>query len=83
MVDSIRYRWLVSPSKGFVIVVVQQENTNGQKIEVYFQTDINSFWLEFPNTENLHVKIISPKNTESMIRQALHLGWQTDQHESL
>lgn len=78
LVDNTRYRWLVSPNKGFVVVVVQQENSNGQKIEVRFTTDINSFWLEFPATENMNLKIVSPRITEAMIRQALNLGWQPE-----
>jgi hypothetical protein len=78
LIDNIRYRWLISPNKKFVIVVVQQEKANGQKIEVHVATDIHSYWIEFPYTENLNLKVITPKDTAAIIRQALTLGWQPE-----
>jgi len=74
-IDVIKYRWLVGPNDGYNVFVAQKEGANGRIIEVYFQTDINAYWIEFPNVDNLNLKIIMPKDSETIIRQALQLGW--------
>lgn len=68
VVDNIRYRWLISPNRDFVIAIVQQEDCNGQKIEVHIATDIDSFWVEFPQTNHLNLKVVTPADLETVIR---------------
>ena len=79
LIDNIKYLWLVGPNDGYNVFVAQKEGTSGRIIEVYFATDINSYWVEFPNVENLNLKIIKPKDSETIIRQALQLGWNPEQ----
>jgi len=79
LIDSIKYRWLVGPNDRYNVFIAQKEEGNGRVIEVYFATDINSYWVEFPNVENLDLKIIKPKESETIIRQALQLGWNPEQ----
>ncbi len=75
MIDDYRFKWLVSPNDGHNVFVAEKENIKGQKIEVHFITDINSFWVEFPSVDKLNLQILKPKDAESIIRQALNDGW--------
>ncbi|KYG85479.1 hypothetical protein AWW67_15225 [Roseivirga seohaensis] len=75
VIDDCRFKWLVSPNDGHNVFVAEKEDIKGQKIEVHFNTDINSFWVEFPNVVNLNLKVLKPKDAESIIRQALNDGW--------
>lgn len=77
-IDNIEYRWLVGPNDGYNVFVAEKENIKGQIIEVYFETDINNFWVEFPNVKKLNLKILKPKDAELIIRQALDIGWDPD-----
>ncbi len=81
-IDGIQYRWLVGPNDGYNVFVAEKENFKGQKIEVYFDTDINSYWVEFPNVEGLNLKILKPKDAESIIKQALKDGWNPEKKGS-
>lgn len=78
-IDDIRYRWLVTPKKNICILVAEKEGVKGQKIEVCFETDSMHFWVEFPNIDHLNLKILKPKDVESIIRRALNNGWKPDQ----
>ena len=78
-VDGIKYHWLVGPNDGFNVFVAQKEGVEGRRIEVYFPTEINSRWTEYPKTANSNLKIIKPKESESIIRQAVRLGWNPEQ----
>jgi hypothetical protein len=78
-IEGQKYRWIVSGNDGYNVFVAEKENVKGRKIEVYFDTDINKFWSEFPNIDNLNLKVIKPKDSESIIRQALNLGWNPDE----
>jgi hypothetical protein len=71
LIDEIKYRWLVGPNDEYNVFVAELEEVNGRIIEVYF----NSYLGEFPYSENLNLKIIKPKDSEIIIRQALKLGW--------
>jgi hypothetical protein len=57
-IDNIIYRWLVGPNDGYNVFVAQKEGVEGRIIEVLFDTDINSLWIEFPNVDHLNLKII-------------------------
>jgi hypothetical protein len=41
--------------------------------------DIPTLWVEFPKVDNLNLKIIKPKDSEAIIRQALQLGWNPEE----
>lgn len=79
-IDAHQFRWLVGPNDGYNVFVAQKEEVNGQKIEVYFETEINKVWTEFPHIQNMNLKILKPKDAESIIRQAIQLGWYPDAH---
>ncbi len=78
-IDNIEYRWLVGPNDSYTIFAAQKEGVKGRIIEVYFKTDIAAFWVDFPNVKNLNLKIIYPKDSETIIRQTLQLGWNPDE----
>ncbi|MFT3701764.1 MAG: hypothetical protein QM802_05315 [Agriterribacter sp.] len=82
LIDNIKYCWLVGSNDGYNVFVAQKEVGTGRKIEVYFETDINSYWVEFLNVDKLNLKIIKPKDSETIIRQALQLGWNPEQKGS-
>ena|ERR1700759_1757731 len=79
-IDGIKYRWLVGPNDGFNIFVAQKEGVDGRIIEVYFNMYTND--VESPDIDNLSLKIIKPKDSETMIRQALQLGWNPEEKGS-
>lgn len=78
-IDDIQYRWIVGPNDGYNVFVAEKENVKGRKIEVYFETNISSFWIKFPNAESLNLKILKPNDAESIIKQALKIGWNPDE----
>lgn len=78
-IDGEKYRWLVGPNDGFNVFVAQKEGIEGRIIEVQFDTEINAYWVEFPNVGNLNLKIIKPKDSEAIIRQALQSGWNPEE----
>jgi hypothetical protein len=79
VIDNIKYCWLVGPNDGYGVFVAQKEGVSGRIIEVYFDTDINSYWVKFPNTDNLNLRIITPKVAETIIRQALQMNWKPEE----
>ena len=80
-IDNEKYRWLISPrEKGIIAFIAEKENSNGSIIEVKIESDINEFWTEFPNVNGMNLKVIKPKDAESIIRQAKNLGWNPEQY---
>ena len=79
LIDSVKYRWLVGPNDGYNIFVAQKEGVDGRIIEVYFDIYINSQWIKFTDGGDLNLKIIKPKDSETIIRQALQLGWNPEE----
>ncbi len=75
-VDNVQYRCVIGPNDGYNVFYAEIEDENkGCIIEVYFDTEINKFWIEFPYVSNLNLKILKPKDFEIIIRQALVNGW--------
>ncbi len=75
-----KYRWLVSSrEEGFLTLIAEKEENRGSVIEVKIKSDINQFWVEFPNVEELDLKVVKPKDVELIIRQAKILGWVPDE----
>lgn len=56
-------------------MVAEHESVKGRRLEVYIQSDIDSFWVNVPHTEHLNQKIVRPKDAEFFITQATELGW--------
>jgi len=77
-IDAAAYRWLVRPNNGYNVFVAEKEGIKGSRIEVYFDTDINKMWVEFPYTDGLNLKVVKPKDVELIIRQALQAGWEPE-----
>ena len=75
VVDGKQYRWVVAPGSGFVVFVAESADKPGGKIEVYVKSDIDQMWVEFPHIQNLKLKVVKPKDAESIIRQAIEGGW--------
>ncbi len=75
VVDGKQYRWVVAPGNGFVVFVAESADKSGGKIEVYVESDIDQMWVEFPHIQNPKLKVVKPKDAESIIRQAIEAGW--------
>ncbi|MCR8633899.1 hypothetical protein [Paenibacillus radicis (ex Xue et al. 2023)] len=66
------YRWTISASiKGRIVLIVEHRMEMGQRIEVYVQSDINDFWVEFPYVNDLKLKVIKPKEVALIILEAI------------
>lgn len=78
VVDENQYRWVISPDSGYVVYVAEKEGFKGRKIEVYIDSEINTYWEKFPNVDTINMRIIKPKDSELIIRQALQLGWKPE-----
>ena len=75
VVGNETYRWTISPDSGFIVFVAEHVEVKGRRIEVYIDSYINDFWVNFPDVKDLNLKIIKPKNAESIISQAINKGW--------
>ncbi|WP_028552461.1 hypothetical protein [Paenibacillus sp. UNC451MF] len=69
------YIWTVSPGSGYLIVIAEHEISRGIRLQVNIESDIDSVWVNFPNTEHLNMKIVRPRDIEFFICQALDQGW--------
>ena len=78
-IDTTKYHWLVGPNDGYNVFVAEKVGIKGRKIEIYFDTDINKFWVEFPHVQDLNLKIIKPRDAALIIRQAINQGWNPDE----
>jgi len=74
-VNDQKYRWAIAPDGEYVTLVVQHAESNGQKLEIIIKTDVNRFWLEFPNTGDLNMRVVTPSLVSNLIEEALNLGW--------
>lgn len=75
VVGNENFRWVISPDGGYIVFVAEHYEFNGRKIQVYINSDIDQFWVDFPNCEGMDLKIIKPKDAESIISQAITYGW--------
>jgi hypothetical protein len=75
IVASETYRWTISPDDGYIVFIAEQEDFKGRRLQVYIDSDINKFWANFPDVKELNLKVIKPKDAESIISQAIEKGW--------
>lgn len=75
-IDDKKYRWVVGPNDDYNYFYAQREGVEGQIIAVFFRMYTNKVGLPLFQKSNLI--IIKPKEAESMIRQALQLGWDAE-----
>lgn len=70
------YRWVIAPSaRGTFTLTVQHYAVKGQLLRVDIESEINEFWLEFPNVETLNYKIVMPAEIAFIINEAIQQGW--------
>ncbi|MCU6793522.1 hypothetical protein OB236_15565 [Paenibacillus sp. WQ 127069] len=78
VVDEEEYRWIISAtSKGRIVLITEHGQEKGQRIEVYIESDINEFWVEFPYVDDLNLKIVKPKEVAVIITKAIEQGWRS------
>lgn len=77
-IDGVKYRWMVGPNDGYNVFVAEKEHIKGLKIQVHFDIEVNRSSSEFSDTNNLNLKILKPKDAETIIRQALNDGWEPE-----
>ncbi|BBI35958.1 hypothetical protein [Cohnella abietis] len=70
------FNWVITPLvKGILVLNVQHDEYKGQLIRVNIESDINEFWIEFPNVESLNNKIVKPAEVATIITKAIKQGW--------
>lgn len=70
------YRWILTPSaRGILTLTVQHDEVKGQLLRVDIESEINEFWVEFPNVESLNNKIVLPAEIALIIQEAIRQGW--------
>lgn len=74
-IDQESYRWTISPDSGFIILVAEHAKVQGKRLEVYITSDINNYWVNFPEVNEMNIRVIKPNDVKSIISQALNQGW--------
>lgn len=75
VVANEEYRCTISPEDSYIVFIAEHEEFTGRRVQVYINTDINKLWVNFPEVENLNLRIIKPKDAEAIITQAIEKGW--------
>lgn len=76
IVGQEQFRWVITPSaRGIITLTVQHDEVKGQLLRVDIESDINEFWVEFPNVESLNNKIVMPAEIALIISEAIIQGW--------
>ncbi|WP_054027866.1 hypothetical protein [Bacillus sp. FJAT-28004] len=76
VVGNEEYRFIISATaKGTILLVVENGDVSGKRIEVKIESDINDFWVEFPYVEGLNLKLLKPKEVAGIIQEAVKLNW--------
>ncbi|MBY0013939.1 hypothetical protein [Paenibacillus typhae] len=81
-VNAEPYIWAISPDSGYIVMVAEHESVKGRRLEVYIQSDIDSFWVNVPHTEHLNQKIVRPKDAAHFINQAIERGWNPQEKDA-
>ncbi|SCW63024.1 hypothetical protein SAMN04487970_10225 [Paenibacillus tianmuensis] len=70
------YRWVISTaSKGYIVLMAEHKQEKGRKLRIYIESDINDYWVEYPYTDSLNLKVVTPKEVATIISQAIEQGW--------
>jgi len=75
VIDNEIFMWAISPGSGYLVLVAEYACEKGRRIEVYITSDINGYWTNFPEVSEMNLKVIKPKDVETMIKQAIKDGW--------
>lgn len=75
VVQNEPYRWTILPVSGYIVLVAEHEVVQGQRMEVYIQSEIDRMWVEFPHSDHLNLRIVKPKDVERIIGEAIKQGW--------
>jgi hypothetical protein len=62
---------------------VEHSSKKGRIVEVKIKTDIYDYWVEFPNVDELDLKVITPKDVSIIINEALAHGWKPSEKGKL
>jgi ABC-type molybdate transport system ATPase subunit len=68
-----KYRWSIAPDGQWVTLVVQDEQSNGQKLEIIIKTDVSSN-KRAPTDESM--RPVKPALVADLIGKGLQIGWQ-------
>jgi hypothetical protein len=74
-VDGEIYGWIVGSCKGFLIINIMPYFYDGSKLEIYVESDIARFWVDFPNVKGYNLRVIKPKDVRISILKAIEKGW--------
>ncbi|KPV57477.1 hypothetical protein QJ48_22000 [Paenibacillus sp. A3] len=70
------YRGVISAaSKGYLVLIAEHGQEKGRKLQVYIESDINDYWVDFPYVDSLNLKIVTPKDVATIISHAIEQGW--------
>ncbi len=82
VVGNKTYKWIISPKDKYIILVAENEEFKGRRIEIYIRSDIKNYHRNNSNIEDLNIKIIKPKDVELIIVQAIEQGWNAEEKGS-
>lgn len=74
-INNEKFRWAISPGSGYVTLIVEHEATNGQRLEVCIESDINDYWADFPLIETMNLRVVKPREVRQIILEAINEGW--------
>ncbi|AFC30431.1 hypothetical protein PM3016_3610 [Paenibacillus mucilaginosus 3016] len=69
------YRWILSPRSGSVLLIVESGTGQGQRMEVLIPTEASGRSAGTAFGVQPEMRIVTPKDVEGCIRQALSSGW--------
>lgn len=74
-INNETFRWVISPDSGYFIFVAEHSMIKGKRLEVYVESEMSSYWIDFPYVEQTNLRIIKPHAVRKMIIQTIGLGW--------
>ena len=74
-IDQAKFRCMVGPNDGYNIFYAELDQAKRQMIHVYFDMYQSYYDGGAPIKEKSNLKILKPKDFETIIRQALEQGW--------
>ncbi|WP_430883350.1 hypothetical protein [Fusibacter sp. JL216-2] len=73
--DELEYKWLVSTGSKINLLLIEANDNRKSILEVEFESDIDRYWVEFPEVDDLNRFVVKPYHVKRIIKMAEKLGW--------
>ena len=74
-IDGDVYGWMIKGIRGYSILHVEPFYEDGSRLEVYVESDLWNFWIDFPKCKDYNLRVITPKEIRFIILKAISKGW--------